>query len=373
MSKILWATWKDHKHPQAGGAEVVARELTQRMAAEGHEVTILTCGYPGSSHLENSEGIQFVRVGSSRYLHPFQAMAYYFKYMRGGYDVVVEEVQGCAPYFISYFERKPRFLLYHQLARINWLYEVPRPFSYVGYWLIAPLATKLAALSKAPVITVSESTRQALSHYGFPVQKSHIISEGLHFNRLKSLKGVGKYKRPTILSFGAMRAMKRTLDQVKAFEIAKRSMPELQMKVGGSTSGAYGKKVQDYISHSPYKDDIEVLGKVSSQTKSELMQKSHVILVTSVEEGWGLIVSEANGQGTPAVVYNVSGLRDSVRNGETGIVTETNPEALAAETVGLLNKPEKYERLRRNGWKWSKDLIFDASYRDFKQVIGLKI
>jgi len=143
------------------------------------------------------------------------------------------------------------------------------------------------------------------------------------------------------------------------------------MKIGGSTGGPYGKKVQEYISQSRYKKDIEVLGKVSDELKSELMQKSHVILVTSVEEGWGLIVSEANGQGTPAVVYNVSGLRDSVRNGETGIVTDVNPASLAAETIGLLKKPEKYERLRLNGWKWSKDLIFDASYRDFKKVVGL--
>jgi len=40
-----------------------------------------------------------------------------------------------------------------------------------------------------------------------------------------------------------------------------------------------------------------------------LLQKSHVLAVTSVKEGWGLVVTEANPQGTPAVVYNVDGLR----------------------------------------------------------------
>jgi len=371
VSKILWATWKDHKHPQAGGAEVVARELTQRLAAEGHEVTILTCGYAGARSRETEDGIHFVRVGTSRYLHPFQALAYYARHMRGSFDLVIEEVQGCAPYFISYLERKNRFLLYHQLGRLNWLYEVPKPFSYVGYWLVAPVATKLAALSHAPVITVSDSTRQVLSHYGFPTKNTHIISEGLHFDPLKSLSGVKKYDRPTILSFGAMRAMKRTIDQVKAFEIAKRRIPELQMKIGGSVGGAYGQKVLAYIANSPFKDDIEVLGKVSVETKAELMQKSHLILVTSVEEGWGLIVSEANGQGTPAAVYDVSGLRDSVRDGETGIVTRANPRDLAVGVVGLLHEPELYDELRKNAWNWSKELTFDKSYQDFKQAVGV--
>lgn len=373
MSRILWATWKDHKHPGAGGAEVVARELTLRMAQDGHEVTILTCGYPGATMRETEGNINFIRVGSSRYLHPFQAMVYYARHLRGKFDIVVEEIQGCAPYFISFLERRNQYILYHQLARINWLHEVPKPFSYAGYWLLAPVATRLAALSKAPVITVSESTKEVLAHYGFAPSRTRIISEGLHFDPLPSLDGVKKYERPTLLSFGAMRAMKRTIDQIKAFEIAKQSIGNLQMKIGGSTAGSYGRKVLDYIANSPYKEDIEVLGKVSVETKAELMQRSHLILVTSVEEGWGLIVSEANGQGTPAAVYDVSGLRDSVRNGETGIVTEPNPEALAAGAVNVLKRPELYQRLPRNAWRWSKELTFSRSYEDFKRIVGLPV
>ena len=49
------------------------------------------------------------------------------------------------------------------------------------------------------------------------------------------------------------------------------------------------------------------------------MAEAHVLLMTSVREGWGLVVTEANACGTPAVVYNVPGLRDSVRNEETGL------------------------------------------------------
>lgn len=372
MSKILWTTWKDHKHPGAGGAELVARELTLRMAAEGHDVTVLTCGYPGAPATELEDGIRFIRVGSSRYFHPFQAMAYYVQHMRGRFDVVIEEIEGCAPYFIAFFERRAkRFLLYHQLGRINWLYEVPKPFSYIGYKVAAPAATRLIAMSKAPVITVSESTRNVLARYGFSKERTHIISEGLPVKPLKNLHDVTKYARPTVLSFGAMRAMKRTIDQIKAFEIARQQVPDLQMKIGGSTKGSYGNEVLRYIENSPYRQDIEVLGKVSTEAKAELMQKSHIIFVTSVEEGWGLTVSEANGQGTPAVVYDVSGLRDSVRHGETGIVTEPDPRALAAGAVELMDHRDKYERLRRNAWRWSKELTFDRSYADFKNIIGV--
>jgi hypothetical protein len=39
--KILWLTWKDKKHPQAGGAEVVNEELAKHLAGDGHEVLFL--------------------------------------------------------------------------------------------------------------------------------------------------------------------------------------------------------------------------------------------------------------------------------------------------------------------------------------------
>jgi glycosyltransferase involved in cell wall biosynthesis len=168
-----------------------------------------------------------------------------------------------------------------------------------------------------------------------------------------------------------MRAMKRTLDQIKAFEIAKEDIPDLKMIVAGATDGAYGETVLDYINQSPFAQDISVEGKVSKARKEELMQKAHVVTLTSVKEGWGLVVTEANSQGTPAVVYDVDGLRDSVRDGITGYVCQTNPAALAKGVVKLLSKPLQYDRFRRTAWEWSKEITFDKSYNDFKEALEI--
>ncbi len=46
---ILWLTWKDYTHPLAGGAEVVLRELSRRLVADGHKVTFLTARHAGSA------------------------------------------------------------------------------------------------------------------------------------------------------------------------------------------------------------------------------------------------------------------------------------------------------------------------------------
>ncbi len=101
------------------------------------------------------------------------------------------------------------------------------------------------------------------------------------------------------------------------------------------------------------------------------MQKCHLIIVTSVKEGWGLIVTESNSQGTPAVVYDVDGLRDSVRHNTTGSVCDPTPGAMVASVVYLLKSPAKYAKIRENAHKYSKEITFEKSYSDFTNVLQI--
>lgn len=360
--KIVWMSWKDRAHPQRGGAEVVTDNILRRLIADGHEVTLLTADYPGAKSFDD---ISVIRSGN-RFTVYYRAWQYYRKHLRGKADLVVDEMN-TIPFFARWYVGAPNILMVHQLARQIWFHQLPWFIGWIGY-VLEPIY--LFLLRNQSVITVSESTKSDLMKYGFKAENTRIISEGIHLEHVKDLESIEKYDRPTMLSQGALRAMKRTLDQVKAFEIAKVAVPDLQLKIAGDSNDPYGRKVLDMIEKSPYADDIEYLGRVSDEKKLELMQRSHFITVTSVKEGWGLIVSEAASQGTPAIVYNVDGLRDSVRHDRTGvIVSENTPSCLAEGIESLLKNPTKYEALRRRGWEASKRLTFDQCYLDFTRAI----
>ena len=179
-----------------------------------------------------------------------------------------------------------------------------------------------------------------------------------------------KTKQPTILSLGSIRPMKRTMHQLRAFELAKRDIPDLQLIVAGGAGSHYGRKVLRAIARSPYTADITYAGRVSDEEKVILLQKAHLILQTSIKEGWGLTVTEAASQGTPAVVYNVDGLRDSVHDGKTGIIVEqNNPQRLAAGIVTMLADHKRYGQMRKFGWQWSKSITFEKSYKQFNKLL----
>uniref|UniRef100_UPI004047601C glycosyltransferase family 4 protein n=1 Tax=Flavobacterium sp. TaxID=239 RepID=UPI004047601C len=354
-------TWKDLKHPQAGGAERINEEIAKRMARDGHEVILLTTKFSDCEIEEQIDGYKVIRLGN-RYMVYWQTYRYYKQHMVGWADLVIDEMN-TIPFFCKFYVREKNILLAYQLCREIWFYQMRFPLSMIGY-LLEPIYLWL--LRDRYVITESKSTKQDMLRYGFFSNRISIIRVGITAQPLSNLTEVKKFTRPTVLSFGSVRAMKRTLDQIESFEIAKEKIPDLQLKIAGSTSDGYGKKVLRRIAASKYTRDIEYLGCVGEKKKAELMQKSHFILVTSVKEGWGLIVTEANSQGTPAVVYDVDGLRDSVRDLESGLISKENsPRGLADVLVRGLRNADAYAQMREKAWLWSRELTLEDCYLDF--------
>jgi hypothetical protein len=78
--------------------------------------------------------------------------------------------------------------------------------------------------------------------------------------------------------------------------------------------------------------NVEFFGRVSDAEKIDRMARAHALVVTSVREGWGLVVTEAAAHGTPSIAYDVPGLRDSVI-ASGGILVEPHPRTLGRRMV----------------------------------------
>ncbi|OGK12473.1 hypothetical protein A2859_03085 [Candidatus Roizmanbacteria bacterium RIFCSPHIGHO2_01_FULL_37_16b] len=361
---ILWFTWKDKKNPAAGGAELINEELAKRLVEEENEVKFLVGGFKGAEQKETIYGYEIIRVGN-RFTVYWEAFRYFRKHLNFWPDLIIEEIN-TFPFFTQLYTKQKRVLLFYQLCREIWFYQFSFPLNLIGYFLES---IYLKFLSNNKVITESESTKKDLLKYGFSKENIAIFPIGI--SPIKSMK-LNKFPNFTLLSFGTIRSMKRTTHQIKAFEIAKQHIPKLKLIIVGDSQNHYGKKVLQIIDASPYKKDVSYFGKVDEKRKFYLMAQSHLILVTSVKEGWGLVVTEANSQGTPAIVYDVDGLRDSVEDKVTGLVCKkNNPNELARNIVKLFKEKKLYKRLQNNAFTWSKQFNFDKSYREFKNILKL--
>src|SRR5437762_1938370 len=90
--RILVVNWQDRENPQAGGAEIHLHEIFGRLAARGHEVTLLCGGWPDAPPRATLDGIDVIRVGT-RHTFPFHARRYWNRTLKTrAPDILVEDV-----------------------------------------------------------------------------------------------------------------------------------------------------------------------------------------------------------------------------------------------------------------------------------------
>lgn len=353
--KILIFNWRDVKSPAAGGAEVFTHEIAKRLVLMGHKITLFTSAFAGSRKSEIIDGVEIVRSGG-RYCVYSKARQYYKK-RSGEFDVVIDEIN-TKPFMTPKFVKDgtPIIALIHQLAREFWFYETPFPLGWIGYhWLEDRWLKNYADI---PTITVSQSTRQDLLDLGF--RDITIIPEGLS---IKSLTSIPEKEDDITLAFiGRMGKAKRPDHAIESFIHIKKRIPDAKLWMIGD--GVMRQKLED-----KRLEGVTFFGHVDGEKKYELLSRTHAILVPGVREGWGLVVTEANAMGTPAVGYDVHGLRDSIREGETGLLCDGNPEAMGNMAVRLLKDEALRMKLSGNALEWAGEFDWGRSAVEFLKAV----
>lgn len=355
--RILILNWRDVTHPRAGGAEKVTHEIARRWVNWGHQVTLFSAAYPGAAAHDILDGVKVIRRGSQQTVH-WEAYRRYRQERHSDYDVILDEVN-TIPFFAPLYARRPVIMFSHQLAREVWRYEAPFPLAIVGY-LSEPLY--LQAYRHTPVMTVSHSTRSDLRRLGLS-GPCHVIPEAVDTRPFETLPSLCTKELDLTLAFvGRVVPSKRVDHMVRSLALIRGSVPQAHLWIIGAWDERYRRDLGRLISSLGLDAHVIFFGRVDEDQKDRLLARAHVVVMTSVREGWGLVVTEANRLGTPAVVYNVPGLRDSTRDGETGLVCKQNtPHALAQAVTTLHSQPILYAAIREGAWIAAKALNWERT------------
>ncbi len=347
---ILLLNWRDVGHPKSGGAELVTMEHAKGWARAGHNVTWLTANY-GARPEEVVNGVGMIRRGGFFTVYLFAAL--YLLANAKRFDIIVDQVHGI-PFFSPLFTSKPVVVYIHEIAGEIWDFMFPFPVNVIGK-LLERWYFRL--YKRCLFWTVAPSTVNELVERGIRREQCIAIPNPLVKDKRLMMKDKMKETKPTYVFVSRVVRMKGIEEVMKAFSFIARTQSNARLWIIGSGEKAYLSELGEMAKTYGIADRVTFYGQVSEQKKFDLLARAHVLLHASVKEGWGLVVLEAAAVGTPAVVYNVNGLKDVVKNGRTGIVIKENvPREMAREAIKLLSGKIRYRDYQKNGKAWVKSL-----------------
>lgn len=351
---ILILNWRDPKHPNAGGAEIVTKEHAKAWIKAGHKVYWFSSTFQGGKQKEIIDDILIIRKGDQVLGVQLQAFLWYLFGKHESFDVVIDQFHGI-PFFTPLYVRTKKFAFIHEVTKNVWKFNPwPKPFNMIPYLIgtiVEPWIFKLF-YSRIHFLTVSESTKNELMQWGMKGKNISVIHNGTS-NYLSKTK-VEKNRERTVMFLGAIAQDKGIENALSIFAAIQEHDSAWEFWVAGKGDPAYIKQLKHLANKLRIKK-ITFFGFVSDTKKFELLAKAHILINPSVREGWGLVNIEANTVGTPVVAYDVPGCRDSIKNGTTGIIVKEGDEkGMADACIRLVNDKNIYKKISQNALSWSK-------------------
>lgn len=164
--------------------------------------------------------------------------------------------------------------------------------------------------------------------------------------------------------------MKGIEEVIRAFFYILRDLKDAQLWIVGDGEKSYVEELKETMRSYSIGPKVKFFGRVTEDKKLELLKNAHILLHASKKEGWGLVVIEAASMATPSVVYDVAGLRDSVKKGKTGIVlNENSAKEMAKEAVELFNNKKKYGVFQKNCLEWARSLSWEKAAKQSEALL----
>ena len=345
---LLAINFRDPKHPEAGGAELHLDHILREAVRRGWRVTWLATGFPGGAADETWDGMRVVRRGNWWNFNVALPGVLRREFSDPPPDLVVEDINK-VPCLTPLWTRAKVAVIVPHLFGATAFREASLP---VALYVVALEALIPWAYRRSRFLAISESTRDDLARRGIAKERVAVVHCGLDHATYRVDPSVPRAGRPTVLFVGRLRRYKGVDHVMRALPHVLSRVPAARLVVIGD--GPYQEELRRTADRLGVAQAVEFLGFLPRVEKVRRMQEAWVLVQPSPKEGWGLTVVEGGACGTPVVAANSPGLRDSVRDGRTGMLVPYGDAHRLGEALARLLEDEPLRsRLGAEGVQWA--------------------
>ncbi len=231
------------------------------------------------------------------------------------------------------------------------------------------------ALKKGMLVCVSRYTAEQ-AQLALPSIQTTVIPNGIDPERFASLPTLPKDGR-TILSVGAIKRRKGTMELVCAVGKVRDSIPDVRCVIVGSLSMEpdYVSEIQSKIISLKLQNHVHLVGRASDEELKAWYARADIFALPSQNIGWkfegfGLSLLEASAAELPVIGSRDCGAEDAIEEGVTGLlVSQHDPEAELAEAIlKLISNPELRAQMGVAGRERASRMTWSATALQLLQV-----
>ena len=305
--------------PDIGGIETHVAEISKRLAAKGHDVTVITTDPSG--RLPKSETMDGVKVLRFHSFAPgdayfFSPALYSYLQRDHGFDVIHAHQYHAFPALLASYAKAPKFVFtphYHGRGVTPLRDFLLKPYHMAGRRIFRR-ADK--------VVCVSEYEKGLVCRDFQCEGKVSVIPNGVNKAEFKDLEPYPKGLK-VILYVGRLEEYKGVQYIFKALPF----LPWHRLTVIGK--GPYGDELVKEAIAAGVKDKV---GFIPGLTREELIRwyaTADVFVMLSRFEAFGITVAEALSAGVPCIVANGSALSEFVGSSCQGVDVPVDGKVLA--------------------------------------------
>ena len=217
------------------------------------------------------------------------------------------------------------------------------------------LLDSFVANNSNQIIAISNAVRDFLKKYqNVRADKIEVIHNGVNVKKF-NLKG-NKQKVKIDLNLNPKDIIIGTVarfDKQKGYKYLIEAIPEILESFSNTHfvfvgTGRLKAEMENKVIEMKIKNKVSFLG--ARDDIADILQGFDIFVLSSLWEGLGIVLLEAQAAGLPVVATEVDGIIEAVEKDKSGVlVSSGDPRALSQAIVDLLNNAQRFQSLGRNG------------------------
>ena len=206
------------------------------------------------------------------------------------------------------------------------------------------------------IVTISQYSLEKIKQfYNVDEAKVRIVPNGVDPEKFKPFEDQAAVKRqfglgnePCVLFVGSLIPRKGLPFLVEAAKKIVKEYKETKFIIVGE--GPLRNQLLRKIEAANLSGNFTFLGNIKGDMLPAVYNCADVFALPSIQEGQGIVLLEAQASAKPVVAFDIGGVNEAVRNGETGLLVKRgSTDELADAIMKLLSDKALREKMGANG------------------------